>query len=137
MPSENAFHPTLVGRLFLLRGILPFDRLTDGELTMVAGIARARGYGPGETVHPGGEPLSRLLVVAGGAVRDPAGSSAGPLIGVASVLNRGAAPRLVADAAAGARVLEIPRRHFLTLASECPEFVIGLLEVGEAGARAR
>ena len=43
------------------------------------------------------------------------------------------APRLLADPADGARLLDISKRHFFTLARECPEFVLGLIELGEEG----
>ncbi len=128
--------PSLLEKLFALRGVQPFDRLSPDELTLVAEVARPRTYAPGEIMHLGDAPLSRLLVVTEGSVRDPAGHATGAITGVASLLNDTIVPVLRADAAAGARVLSISRHHFFTLARECPEFVLGLIELGAEGAPA-
>ncbi len=62
-----------------------------------------------------------------------AGAPAGPIAGAPSLVGNRPAPLLAADPAAGARVLDISKRHFFTLARECPEFVLGLIELGEHG----
>jgi signal-transduction protein with cAMP-binding, CBS, and nucleotidyltransferase domain len=128
-----AYAPTLIEKLFALRRAQPFDRLAPDELALLAEVARPRTYAPGEVIHPGEAPLLRLLVLAGGGWAVPAGAAAGPIAGVASLLHNGPAPRLLADPAAGARLLDISKRHFFTLARECPEFVLGLIELGEEG----
>jgi CRP-like cAMP-binding protein len=133
--DSTVYAPTLVGKLFALRQVRPFDRLTDAELTLLAEKAQPRSYPPGVAVHAGLEPLLRLLVVVDGELVNSAGDPAGPILGVASLLNHTAVGPIVAGPAAGARLLEISGRHFFTLARECPEFVIGLLELGAQGAR--
>jgi signal-transduction protein with cAMP-binding, CBS, and nucleotidyltransferase domain len=129
----TASAPSLIEKLFSLRQVRPFDRLPPDELALLAEVARHRNYAPGEVIHPGDVPLPRLLVVVGGRALDAAGAQAGPIVGLASLVNNLPAPRLTADPAAGARVLDISRRHFFTLARECPEFVLGLIELGERG----
>ena len=127
------YAPTLIEKLFALRHVQPFDRLPPDELALLAEVARVRNYAPGEPIHPGGAPLSRLLVVVGGRAVDAAGAPAGPIAGAASLVSNLPAPRLLADPAAGAQILDISKRHFFTLARECPEFVLGLIELGEHG----
>ncbi|HVW21579.1 MAG TPA: hypothetical protein VHC86_10215 [Opitutaceae bacterium] len=124
---------TLVQKLFALRTVRPFDRLEPNEAVLIARVARAHAYPPGAAIHPGGAPLGKLLVVAEGTVRDGIGSAVGPILGVRSLLHDAVSPPLTADPEAGARVLEISKRHFYTLARECPAFVIGLIELGEQG----
>jgi signal-transduction protein with cAMP-binding, CBS, and nucleotidyltransferase domain len=129
----TAYAPSLIEKLFALRRVRPFDRLPADELALLAEVARPRNYVPGEVIHPGDAPLARLLVVVGGRMLDPAGAAAGPIAGAASLVSNLPAPPLVADPAAGTRVLDISKRHFFTLARECPEFVLGLIELGERG----
>lgn len=128
-----AYAPSLIEKLFALRRVQPFDRLPPDELALLAEVARPRNYGPGEPIHPGGAPLARLLVVVGGRAVDAAGATAGPIAGAASLVSNLPAPLLAADPVAGARLLDISKRHFFTLARECPEFVLGLIELGEHG----
>ena len=125
--------PSLIEKLFALRGVQPFDRLPPDELALLAEVARPRQYAPGEAIHPGDAPLSRLLVVVGGGLVDAAGAPAGPIAGAASLVGNLPAPLLAADPAAGARLLDISKRHFFTLARECPEFILGLIELGGQG----
>jgi signal-transduction protein with cAMP-binding, CBS, and nucleotidyltransferase domain len=131
--TPAASDSTLVQKLFALRAVRPFDRLEANEAVLIARVARARAYPPGAVIHPGGAPLGRLLVLTEGAVRDGLGGAVGPIIGVRSLLHDLASPPLAADPAAGARLLELSKRHFYTLARECPALVIGLIELGEQG----
>jgi len=128
-----AYAPSLIEKLFALRQVQPFDRLSPEELALLAEVARPRHYAPGEAIHPGEAPLARLLVVVGGRAVDAAGAAVGPIVGLASLVNNLTAPRLLADPAVGVRLLDISKRHFFTLARECPEFVLGLIELGEHG----
>ncbi|HEY3754815.1 MAG TPA: hypothetical protein VGL42_01575 [Opitutaceae bacterium] len=131
---SHAEGPSVIARLFALQGVRPFQLLPPDELAIVAEVARPRDYAPGEMVAPGGLPLTHLLVVIAGRIQAPDGSPLGPIVGVASLLRDLSFPRLDAAAPSGARTLQISKRHFFTLARECPEFILGLLEIGEAGA---
>ncbi|HEX3730512.1 MAG TPA: hypothetical protein VHV47_11950 [Opitutaceae bacterium] len=133
--TSSGFEPTLIQKLFALRAVRPFDRLEANEAVLIARVARPRAYAPGAAIHPGGVPLTRLLVVAEGTIRDGLGGAVGPIVGVRSLLHDTVSAPLTADPAAGANLLEISRRHFYTLARECPAFVIGLIELGEQGHR--
>ena len=132
--AGSSFSPTLVWRMFALRRIQPFDRIAPDELTLIAEMARPRAYPGGAPLHSGALPLGRLIVVVGGAVVDAAGRPAGPILGADSLVRRRPVPQLLASPGEGACTLEIGRRHFFTLARECPEFVLGLLELGAQGA---
>jgi len=132
-PSSPAYVPTLLEKLFALRSVQPFDRLAADELALLAEVARPRSYAPGAVIHPGEIPLTQLLVVTDGQAVDSQGTAAGPIAGVASLLHNAPAEPLFADRVAGARLLAIGRHHFFTLARECPEFVLGLIELGEHG----
>jgi signal-transduction protein with cAMP-binding, CBS, and nucleotidyltransferase domain len=132
-PLAAAYTPTLIEKLFALRQVQPFDRLPPDELALLAEVARPRSFAPGEIIHPGEVPLPRLLVVAGGRALDEQGAAAGPILGVGSLVRDRPAPRLLSDPGQGVRLLDISKRHFFTLARECPEFVLGLIELGEHG----
>ncbi len=125
------FAPTLLEKIFALRGIPPFDRLLPAELTLLAAVATARAYAPGEVIHPGGAPIPRVLAVVAGRAQDEAGNTCGPLLGTTSLLRYADGPRLLADPVAGARVIRFERSHFFTLVRECPTFTLGLLELGD------
>jgi signal-transduction protein with cAMP-binding, CBS, and nucleotidyltransferase domain len=132
-PLALAYAPSLIEKLFALRQVQPFDRLPPDELALLAEVARPRSYAPGEMIHPGEAPLTRLLVVVSGRAVDGVGEATGPILGMASLIKDLPAPRVLADPGAGVRMLDISKRHFFTLARECPEFVLGLIELGEHG----
>lgn len=130
--ASAGFHPTLLEKLCALRAVQPFERLELDELTLVAEIAKPHAYAPGETVHSGGERLSRVLIVVSGAIRKGENELAERLLGPDSLVRNTPVPLLTADPAFGARVLRLDRGPFFTLLRECPAFTIGLLELGAA-----
>jgi hypothetical protein len=124
----------VVQRLFALRGVGPFQRLEDTELLLIARHARARSFEAGKLVLPAGVVAEALYVVTlGGAVVE--GQTA-PVVFDAPGLLFGLATQ--ADYAAGSEGLEalvIAKPHVFTIARECPEFVVGLRDLGERSAR--
>jgi signal-transduction protein with cAMP-binding, CBS, and nucleotidyltransferase domain len=134
-PAVPPFAPTVLGRLFALRSVQPFDRLHASELVLLAEVTEPRSYAPGENIHPGHDPMSYLLVVVGGRALTADGTEAGPILGVSSLLNNLPPPHLVADPATGVQALAIAKGHFFTMSHECPRFILGLLELGEHGVR--
>jgi signal-transduction protein with cAMP-binding, CBS, and nucleotidyltransferase domain len=118
----------------LLARVVPFDRLRPNELAVLAEAVQVRAFAPGAEVHAGGaEPPRKLLVITAGAVRNDAGTTVGPVEGLASLFDGRPVSRLRADENTGAEVLTINRHTFFTLAHECPELVRGFLELGPAG----
>jgi hypothetical protein len=118
-----------------LRAIAPFDRVRESELALLSRVLAVRSFAPGVNVHRGGEPLTHLLIVAGGEVCDPAGAVLGPILGLGSLLADAPAPPLIADRARGAEIFFVNRPTFFTLVRECPELLRGFLEIGSAGRR--
>lgn len=117
---------TLVEKILALKSTPPFDRLDDHELAVIAAVVQERAFRGGETIHAGPEPFPRFLLLAGGGWE----SAAGPLartLGVGSVLFNLPAAGPVVAAPAGAICLVISRRHFHTIASACPELILGYL----------
>lgn len=131
--SAPDYAPALLEKFFALRAVQPFDRLPPDELTLLADVARPRSYVSGAILSGQAGAADRLAVVVEGRAVDEQGRPLGPILGVRSLLGLAGAPRASADGPAGARVLEITKRHFFTLAHECPEFIVGLLELGEGG----
>lgn len=121
--------PEIVQRLFALRQSGPFQRLEDAELLLIARHARPRAFAPGKLVIPAGTVGEALFVaIAGGA---QTGGIAAPVVFDAPGLLFGLGAR--ADYVAGADGLEtlvIAKPHVFTIARECPEFVVGLRDLG-------
>jgi len=133
--AATAFSPSVLGRLFALRSVQPFDRLQASELVLLSEVAEPRIYAPGDDITTGNEPMASLLVVVCGRALTVDGTEIGPILGVASLVKNQPPPHLVADPNAGAQVLAIAKGHFFTMSHECPQFILGLLELGEQGVR--
>ena len=120
---------TPVEKLFALEVTPPFDRLREDELALIAEIASARIYEPGDIVHHEHTAFNRIHILIKGAWMDDAGRPLPPVLGVESLLlGRVAQSRIVAAPDTGAQCLLIERNHFFTIALECPELMLGLLE---------
>jgi signal-transduction protein with cAMP-binding, CBS, and nucleotidyltransferase domain len=117
---------TLLEKLLAFKTTPPFDRLNDNELALIASTSQERQYLPGEIIHPGVEPFPRFYLLVSG------GWQCGtvPLertLGVGSLLYDLPAPGPVLATNEGAVCLQIARRHFHTIANECPELLLGYL----------
>lgn len=121
----------VVQRLFALRGVAPFHRLEDAELLLIARHARPRVFGAGQVLIAAGAVAETLFVrIEGGA---QAGDAAAPAVFDAPGLLFGLATRV--DYVAGTEGLSallIAKPHVFTIARECPEFVVGLRDLGAA-----
>lgn len=119
-----------VHRFFALQETPPFDRLRESELALIADVALERTYAPGEAVHPGREPFSRLYVLLEGQWQYADGQPAPRLLGVGSLLfDQPASGAVTAHPDVGARVVTIGKSHFHTICNQCPEVLLGLLEM--------
>jgi signal-transduction protein with cAMP-binding, CBS, and nucleotidyltransferase domain len=120
---------TITEKLFALKATPPFDRLRDGELALLADVARVRRYAPGEVIGAAGERLGRLHVVVDGRVQDQEGEAIPPVFGVGALLfHRPLAETLSAAPPDGATCLMIHAGHFHTAINECPGLLAGFLE---------
>jgi signal-transduction protein with cAMP-binding, CBS, and nucleotidyltransferase domain len=115
---------------FSLKLTPPFDRLSDGELILLANLALERRYDPSAVVCQGGQPLRYLYVTVGGrlwmggADLDPWPLPA--VVGYESLLfNRAIAADLFADPQDGAICLLFRKETFFTMAYECPALILG------------
>lgn len=133
-PTGSELGEDVVRNLLALRPIAPFDRLTEGELLLVARHARQRRYEPDSVLLPAGQVADLLFVVIAGEVvtaggRAPAVFDApSALFGLPVSSDYRAGPE-------GATALCLAKPHLFTIARECPDFVVGL-SVAAAGERA-
>ncbi|WP_293905426.1 hypothetical protein [Phenylobacterium sp.] len=121
----------VVRTLFALRAVEPFARLDDLELLLIASHARLRTYPPGRVVLAAGTVADALFVqvegeaLAGAAPAPAVFDAPGLLFGLAARADHVAGP-------AGLSALLIAKPHVFTIARECPEFVVGLRDLGGA-----
>ena len=123
--------PEVVQRLFALRGAGPFQHLQDAELLLIARHARLRAFAPGKVVIPAGTVGDALFVIVAGGAETGGGvapvvfDAAGLLFGLAATADYVAGPE-------GLEAVMIAKPHVFTIARECPEFVVGLRDLGGA-----
>lgn len=120
---------TLVERLFRLREISPFDRLTDAELTLIAEAAIERQYEAGRCVASKEKPSRALFLTIEGSLTDASGRKLPRVWSPAALVNGTPLPSDVfADKERGAMCLLINKGHFFTILYECPELAVGFIE---------
>jgi len=132
--SADLFGEAVVRNLLALRPIAPFDRLTEGELLLVARHARLRRFEPGSVLLPAGHVADMLFVVIEGGVSN-AGGPAPAVFDAPSALFGLPVRSDYRAGAQGANALCLAKPHLFTIARECPDFIVGLA-VATAGDRA-
>ncbi|MGV7120981.1 HAMP domain-containing protein [Sphingopyxis sp. 550A] len=126
---EHATIPAeVIDHMAMLASIAPFDRLSARELLLVAQHVRPRLSQPGALLIERGQPAQMLhIVIAGwamaGELRAP------PLFDVPSLLFSLPAAQDYRAGAEGMQSLCLARAHLFTIARECPEFIVGLLDM--------
>jgi CRP-like cAMP-binding protein len=121
---------SLAHRFFALKSVPPFDRLRDAELALIADVAQERTCAPGAVVHANAEPFRRLYVRLEGDWQFSDGQPAPAVLGVGSLLfNQPAPGAVLAHPTRGARCAVIGKDHFHTICNECPELLLGFLEM--------
>lgn len=130
---------TLVERIFRLRSVAPFDRLTDAELALIADSAVLRHYQPGKRVVSRDKPARALFVTLHGSLADEQGRPLPDVLPMASLLSGKPLPcDILTSATDGAVCLLINKGHFFTILHECPALTIGFVELcGGGGADRR
>ncbi len=122
----------LIGRVFALKKIPPFQELLDAELCLIARIAHPRRYPPNGIIAGAGTPLSRLYIVVEGHLQLADGTMLPRILGVGSLMFEQTAPRdILAAPGRETLCLTINKHHFFTLIHECPAFVLGLLKLAD------
>lgn len=120
-------------RLFELQQAVPFNRIPDVDLMLIADVAKERSFAPGEIICRGGESLRELYIVVAGNLR----CGEREITGVYDI------PRLLLDrngvettyaGPSGATCLSISRSHFYTIVREFPIILVDLLShFGDGG----
>lgn len=125
---------TLIERIFRLRLVAPFDRLTDGELALIAEAAVLRRYEPGRRVSSRDKTARALFITLAGGLVDDAGRRLPAVTPTASLL--GGKPLehdILASPGEGAVCLLISKGQFFTILYECPALTIGFVELSGDG----
>ena len=123
----------VIERMALLAAIPPFDRLWGRELLLVAEQIRPRVFEPGTLLLEAGHAADVLHVVVDGWAMT--GEIRAPLLfDVPSLLFSLPAAEDYRAGPEGLRSLRLVRPHLFTIARECPEFIVGLLDMEALGA---
>jgi signal-transduction protein with cAMP-binding, CBS, and nucleotidyltransferase domain len=120
---------TTAEKLLVLKRTPPFDRLRDTELILVARAVAVKHYRPGQVVSTDEVPLQRLHLVLDGALVDSSGTALGTIVGAAALLFNRPVDDLNADPTRGATCLVLSRSNLYTTANECPDLMVGLMEL--------
>jgi signal-transduction protein with cAMP-binding, CBS, and nucleotidyltransferase domain len=119
----------LTEKLFALQQTAPFDQLREPELALIADIAWERHYEPGDTVLSKEQGVKCLYIVINGSVLYTDHYQVGPILGAASLLFGVPIREALWAGESGASCLLIFKRHFFTIVNECPNLVVGLLQI--------
>lgn len=123
----------IIDRMTALAAIPPFDRLTERELRMVAQHVRPRHFGSGEMLIEQGHVADMLYIVTGGWAMAGA-ERARALFDAPSLLFTLPAAHDYRAGPDGLHALCLAKPHIFTIARECPDFIVGLMDI-EAPAR--
>ena len=127
----------IIDRMIALAAVAPFDRLTERELLMVAQHVRPRHFEAGAMLIEQGHVADMLYVAIGGSAL--AGTGAGAerapaLFDAPSLLFTLPAAHDYRAGPDGFDALCLARPYIFTIARECPDFIVGLIDI-EALAR--
>jgi hypothetical protein len=127
-PGDAPINAETIRHLLALRGIAPFDTLTEGELLLVAQHVRFRRFAPESVLLSAGHVGEMLFVTVEGQALTAAGpapavfDAASALFGLPARNDYRAGPE-------GLGVLCLAKPHLFTIARECPDFIVGLAAV--------
>lgn len=123
----------IINRMTALAAVAPFDRLTERELLMVARHVRPRHFEAGAMLIEQGHVADMLYVAVDGSAL--AGAERAPaLFDAPSLLFTLPAAHDYRAGPDGFDALCLARPYIFTIARECPDFIVGLIDI-EALAR--
>ena len=123
----------VIDRMAALAAVAPFDRLTEHELLMVAQHVRPHHFEGGAMLIEQGHVADMLYVVVGGVAM--AGAKRAPaLFDAPSLLFTLPVAHDYRAGPGGLDALCLAKPHLFTIARECPDFIVGLIDI-EALAR--
>lgn len=118
----------IIDRMTALAATPPFDRLTERELLMVAQHVRPRHFGSGAMLIEQGHVADMLYVVIAGSAM--AGAERAPaLFDAPSLLFTLPTAHEYRAGAHGLDALCLAKPHIFTIARECPDFIVGLMDI--------
>ncbi len=119
---------TLTEKVFILKSIKPFDRLSDSELILTANITKLKSYEKGKNIYSSGSTMFNLFIIIEGDVKTDAGENVEGCFGIKALVHDEAVPYTI-SASSDVKVLLISKAHLLTLLYECPALMVGFLSL--------
>lgn len=110
-----------------LRAIMPFSLLGEREVLLIAEQARYRQFPRGHVLIPAGSVAATLFVALEGVGETETGPMP-PVFDVPGLLFGLGVRADVRAGAGGLTALVIAKPHVFTIARQCPEFIVGLLD---------
>lgn len=118
----------IIDRMAALAAIAPFDRLTERELLMVAQHARPRYFESGTMLIAQGH-IADMLYVAVGGWAMAGNERARALFDAPSLLFTLPAAHDYRAGPSGLNALCLAKPYIFTIARECPDFIVGLIDI--------
>jgi len=121
---------TLTEKIFALKSIAPFNKLSDQELIITANITHEKSYKEGDLIYTNGNTLYNLFIIARGEVACESEKQIEGYFGfnelvIDEVINQDI------YAKADVTILLISKAHLLTLIYESPSIMIEFLALKE------
>ena len=121
---------TLTQKVFTLKSIKPFDKLSDSELLLLADIIQVKKYKKGSKIYSKENNLYNLYVIIEGEVIDDKSKKVKGSFGIKELLNDDVMESSY-YANDEATLFLISKAHLLTLLYESPSLMIGFLSEGK------
>jgi signal-transduction protein with cAMP-binding, CBS, and nucleotidyltransferase domain len=120
---------TLTQKVFILKSIKPFDKLSDAELLLLADIISVKKYKKGSKIYSKENNLYNLYVIIDGEVVDDDQNKVDGYFGIKELLNDDVMENSF-YANDDVTLFLISKAHLLTLLYESPSLMIGFLSEG-------
>lgn len=119
---------TLIEKVFTLQSINPFENLKDAELILTANVIKIKKYKEKELIIPKEMPLNYLILMVNGVASTKSGKEFKSLFGARELLSD-ILPKEDLVAKDEVEVMLINKAHFFTLLYECPDLMLGFLNL--------
>ena len=118
----------LIEKIFALSSISPFDRLQHSELILTADIAKTKEYNIGDTIQIKEQYVYSIFIVINGKAVTQNGTELEKIFGIQEVLDEKTFTEDII-AHTPTKLITIGKAHFFTLLYECPDLLLGLLNL--------
>lgn len=124
---------TISERMFQLRSIAPFDRLSETELAIIAESAVERIYEAGKRIASMDKPAQALIITLQGNLANSEGKRLPDVMSPEALLTGTPFPcDVFASHKEGAVCLLINKGHFFTILYECPALASGFIDMSSS-----